>query len=230
MSTDIGDFARLSSTITWAVIALTWPPYRSVCHHRQVRRHGLAVASALNGALISLIWWWQFRGGGWFVARCYGQMDGNTDLRNVSKTIEIIVQCLGVALSALSVAYYVTQRVVLLWLYCRGPGRASGTSRKYPTSASTTAKPRRWRRAMVTLCGVIWMVMVFTLMCLALATFVIKKTLAARAAGPSLEENEWGFGQIMAVTVWFPTILDFLLVIRGKTSLQLETLDGVCAD
>jgi hypothetical protein len=70
----------------------------------------------------------------------------------------------------------------------------------------------RW---VVALSVVAWLVMVFALMYLTLATFILKRTLTALAAGPSLEENRWGFGQVMALTVWFPTGVDFILVIRG---------------
>lgn len=219
----ISDFAHLSSAVTWSVIALTWPLYRPTCHHRKARGLGLVVASVLCA---SLMWWERgysrSRDGGIFEYLCYQQLDGNTDLRISSATMSKIVQYLTGSLTGLCLAVYLGHYAAKMYYRCRlgVQSRSEGSGHKLYQTAPTTPRVSKGRsgipRWVVGLSVLSWMVVVFALMYLTLATFVLKRTLTALAAGPSLEENRWGFGQVMALTVWFPTGVDFILVIRGE--------------
>jgi hypothetical protein len=61
-----------------------------------------------------------------------------------------------------------------------------------------------------------WCVLLFMLMYIALGSFAAKRAITSEAAGPTLEENQWGFGQVMAIATWLPTVLDFAIVAQGK--------------
>jgi hypothetical protein len=68
-------------------------------------------------------------------------------------------------------------------------------------------------------------------MYLSIVTFIFKRDLTALVAGPSFEENYWGFGQVMSLAVWFPTGMDFLLVVRGNLrALKYRLPRGVDVD
>ena len=99
----IGHFSRLSSIVTWSVVALTWPLYRRGCHHRQSCAWGLAIASAL---CMTLVWRWRnIHYQGVFEMMCYDRMDGDTDLRTVSRIIWLVVELLAFSLTGLFLAY-----------------------------------------------------------------------------------------------------------------------------
>ncbi|KAK0648508.1 hypothetical protein B0T16DRAFT_408322 [Cercophora newfieldiana] len=53
-------------------------------------------------------------------------------------------------------------------------------------------------------------------MIVSLISFALKRDMTAEVAGPSLEESKWGFGQVMALTTWLPTVADFVLVFQGN--------------
>jgi hypothetical protein len=217
----IGDFARLSSAVTWSVIALTWPLYRPTCHHRRARGLGLVVASVLCGMLM----WWSPAGGSRYPSTfeylCYEHQDGNTDLRTSSVIMGWIVWYLTGSLTGLCLALYLGHLAAKIYYRYRSKVQSKGLASELEVYQIPSAAPRmskgsgilRW----VTILSVVaWMVVVLALMYLTLATFILKRYLTAFAAGPSLEENRWGFGQVMALTVWFPTGVDFILVTRGK--------------
>ena len=46
--------------------------------------------------------------------------------------------------------------------------------------------------------------------------FALYRHRLAKFAGSSYVEDEWGFGQILAVLTWVPTIVDFLVVWKGS--------------
>jgi len=41
---------------------------------------------------------------------------------------------------------------------------------------------------------------------------IIVRLSISTTAGPSLEEGQWGVGQVMALVTWLPTVMDFILV------------------
>jgi len=53
-------------------------------------------------------------------------------------------------------------------------------------------------------------------MYLSLVVFAMRREVTSEVAGPSLEENKWGFGQVMAMAAWLPTLLDFVLIAKGE--------------
>jgi hypothetical protein len=74
----------------------------------------------------------------------------------------------------------------------------------------------RWRWRVV--CAVAWCVALGLGMIVCLVSFALKREMTAEVAGPSLEESKWGFGQVMALTTWLPTVVDFLLILKGECS------------
>lgn len=50
-----------------------------------------------------------------------------------------------------------------------------------------------------------------------LAFVVLYRYKISSVSGVSFQENEWGFGQVLAILTWLPTILDFGMVWKGKT-------------
>ena len=52
----------------------------------------------------------------------------------------------------------------------------------------------------------------FVFMWTTLAIFIMLRREIADIAGASIQEREWGFGQILALVTWVPTALDFIVV------------------
>jgi len=182
------EFARVAPSLTWAIISLTWPLYVPICRHRTARWLGLFTMAIVYGYLVLTV-------GG----------DRNTafefDCLKLSGTPETMVQ---------HMSQYVLGSFALLFAFvyfcycirlCYRPRRS--------------AQATRWPRWVVGLTTV-WCITMFALMHLSLVTFSFQRTTISWSAGSSLEENKWGFGQVMALTAWFPTVLDFGLVFRGE--------------
>ena len=88
-----------------------------------------------------------------------------------------------------------------------------------PLLLSLLHQPRkRWYSlSMIALLAFCWL-MSFVCMWIHLVDFAMLRLDVAKRAGPSLEEGQFSFGQILALATWAPTILDFIVVWRGKCS------------
>ncbi|KAK0622469.1 hypothetical protein B0T14DRAFT_563918 [Immersiella caudata] len=216
----INDFARMSSAVTWSAIALAWPLYRPTCHHRRARGFGLFIASALCAALMWCEWdnspyGYANHEGSTFEWLCYQKHDGSTDMRITGETMGVIVVYLTGSMTSLYVALWLGLWALGVYYRLRPSTPSAVYQAPSPASSSSTQSPRkRWTRGILVM---VWMVVAFTLMQLSLVAFIFKRAMTAVAAGPTFQgENRWGFGQVMSLAVWFPTAMDFLLIIRGN--------------
>ena len=102
--------------------------------------------------------------------------------------------------------------VICRWAIARmtKPSRVSGSSQ-----APKRRRGKKFRR-FITGCTTLSSVVLFSLLYISLAVIGIKRATTTKAAGPALEQDQWTFGQVMAMATWVPTFLDFVLVVRGE--------------
>lgn len=62
----------------------------------------------------------------------------------------------------------------------------------------------------------IWYLWFFVTMWINLAHYIILRNAVSDMAGETLQENSWDSGQVMTLSTWLPTVIDFALVFRGK--------------
>jgi hypothetical protein len=176
----INDFARLSSAVTWSVIALTWPLYRPTCHHRRARGFGLFIASAL----CSVLMWWGWdnsaygygdHDGSTFEWLCYQKQDGNTDMRTSGRTMGDVVVYLAGSMTLLCVTVWLGSRALEAYYRVRPPARSTVYQQPPPTKSlgSVRSSRERWT---IGILAIAWMVVAFTLMHLTLVAFIFKSS------------------------------------------------------
>jgi hypothetical protein len=61
-----------------------------------------------------------------------------------------------------------------------------------------------------------WCLFIFMVMHVSVVGFSVDRAVAAEAGGPSVQDNTWGFGQVMALATWLPTFLDFFITLHGE--------------
>ena len=80
--------------------------------------------------------------------------------------------------------------------------------RRLPPGLRTDASVRRGKIVALTIWGGLFAFLIYT----SLVNIALIRISTSELAGPSWQENKWGFGQVVAVTAWLPTIFDFALV------------------
>ena len=80
--------------------------------------------------------------------------------------------------------------------------------RRLPSGLRTDASVRRGKIVALTIWEGVFAFLIYT----SLANIVLIRISTSELAGPSWQENKWGFGQVVAATTWLPTMLDFALV------------------
>jgi len=71
----------------------------------------------------------------------------------------------------------------------------------------------------------VWCSISLVVLLVLLAIFVRYRSSVIAIAGSSVTELQWGFGQVLAVATWLPTLLDFSVILKGKRSpFHLEVL------
>ncbi|KAK4203896.1 hypothetical protein QBC40DRAFT_250740 [Triangularia verruculosa] len=63
---------------------------------------------------------------------------------------------------------------------------------------------------------VLWYIVFFVMMVIMLMDYHVVRQKVSEIAGPSLQEQEWGFGQVMALSTWVPAVLDFAVILTGN--------------
>jgi hypothetical protein len=212
------EFTRLSASISWSIIASTWPLYAPICRYPKVRWIGIWLATA-GYIIISATVMVRGRGEGTvFELGCLDAYKARSGVRmTVGDMVEMVVmgmQLLGWVFSCLYLwkgIWWIAARRVLE----RGRvGEGTGVGRWPWVSKRDSVWRRRWR----VVCAVVWCAFLGFGMIVCLVSFALKREMTAEVAGPSLEESKWGFGQVMALTTWLPTVVDFLLILKGECS------------
>lgn len=204
------EFTRLSASISWSIIASTWPLYASTCPHPMARWVGVWAATTASAIISSSTLVLRRLDRTEFETSCLCTYATHSNLRQMALEMS---NAAPFGLQALTLLFSCVYLWKAIWDLVR---------RKWAKKKSATAWPllsnrdniwrRRWRIA----CATIWCVLLYLLMIVSLISFALKREMTAEMAGPSLEESKWGFGQVMALATWLPTVADFVLIIKGK--------------
>jgi len=209
-----GLFVSVAAQLSTVVLIVTWPFYFPACKHPQYRWLGLAIVCALCIAAVVL----QVPATGHRPDIIYS--DFETHCFNSYKNYQAYHDFVSGSMSPTSLMNLHWVTVVI----------AGGTGSLaiiqfvvfllgLPVS-SVSRFLRRWgwlSRFLDRFLALFWLVN-FGCMWMHLASFVELRSEVASTAGPSLKEGEFSFGQILALATWLPTIIDFVVVWRGKHS------------
>ncbi|KAK4455305.1 hypothetical protein QBC34DRAFT_66931 [Podospora aff. communis PSN243] len=212
------EFTRLSASISWSVIASTWPLYAPICRYPKVRR--IAIWAATVGYIIisATVMAKAKLGVTVFENGCLDSYKARSWAgRTVGVMEEAVVMEMQILGFCFSCWYFWKGmwNVIAARIWRRGRGRERKGAGRWPW---VSRRDSVWRRRGRVLCGAAWSAFLCLGMIACLVTFALKREMTAEVAGPSLEESKWGFGQVMALTTWLPTVVDFLLVLKGECS------------
>ncbi len=210
------EFMGPSTSLTASVLFATWPLYIPSCRHRIPRWIGLL--------LIIGMMMFSFRTASSFTAKqrnslaafdiyCLDLLDeqGNGPLLDVVHVLRPAVFYVIPSFAAVLVIGYLVREVVLRW---RGPDS---------WLLRTLAGLRLQREASGFGYWVLaWCFLLTGFMWAALVYFSFRRALMSFVAGESIQENQWGFGQVLALATWLPTVVDFVLVFANN---QFKALD-----
>lgn len=114
-----------------------------------------------------------------------------------------------------------------VWGRTRSRGRKLGEEKGKTRWPWLSKRDSVWRRRWSVACATVWCVSLGLGMAVCLVSFALKREMTVEVADPSLQERMWGFGQVMALTTWLPTVVDFLLISKGEL---LSLLYGLVLD
>ena len=213
------EFTRLSASISWSIIASTWPFYAPICRHPRARWIGIWAATTAF-MIVSATLTLRSLEGTEFESRCLNAYPARSGMR---RTAVDMANVASMGMQALAMFFRFSYSWRGIWWVARqvlGRTRSNGGRRlgengvaRWPwVSKRDSVWRRRWRVA----CATVWSGSLGLGMVVCLVGFALKREMTAEVAGPSLEERKWGFGQVMALTTWLPTVVDFLLIFKGE--------------
>ena len=235
------EFTRLSASISWSIIASTWPFYAPICRHPRARWIGIWAATTAY-TIVSATLMLKSLKGTEFESSCLDAYAAISGMRRTAMDMANVaamgMQVLGLFFSCL----YLWRGI--WWLVARqvwGRRRRRRTRRRTRSNRGSRRRRRLgeeeeeeekkgvearwpwvskrdsvWRQRWRVACATVWCGSLGLGMVVCLVSFALKREMTAEVAGPSLEEHKWGFGQVMALTTWLPTVVDFLLIFKGE--------------
>lgn len=200
-------FAALNTVIVTSVLLLLWPFYSPLCKDPQSRKVGLifvcllAVILGIRERATPQKWETNFE------LFCFQDNTIHGSRARNSILIGSFYIMVGMAFESIRFVF--------------------GTKK---FSASVSLQDR-----FTTGCGPflasLWSIVPFIFVWYPYGSFIALRWNVSSLAGNSLQENKWGFGQILAIFTWLPTLLDFISVWKGKMipaiffSLQKDNAD-----
>lgn len=204
-------FASLSSDLATAVVIAVWPLYLPTCRHMTVRWTGLCLVCMANVSIATSYW--------------LTGPDSTAKTRDIHLSYEWTCLSMGthhktefwpdaILLAPAFISSLIPMSLLLGYLvivivvfvrYLRGE----------PRPARDSPVVRFVSVSVLYLLPAVSLTM-FTLMWVSLSFLIKHRKIVAEVAGPSLQEGEWSFGQIMAVATWLPTALDFVVIWKGE--------------
>ncbi|KAK3386703.1 hypothetical protein B0H63DRAFT_540712 [Podospora didyma] len=197
-------FLAPSLALTSSVLFAAWPLYIPNCRHTTARWVGLLAILCMLGFLCSTamtddqtpMYMPAFD------LYCMSTYDGSNNVpAQVAEYLRLVAVYGALGMGAALVVAYSLMRVVL---FCWGPSA-------WPLEMLSRVEKKGWLGGWV----LAWCVLLTGLMFANLIYFAIMRYLMFQAAGPSLRENRWGFGQVLALATWLPAVLDFVFVVTG---------------
>ena len=190
-----------SLALSGSVLFATWPLYIPNCRHTTPRWIGLFVILAMLGFLCTAqINDEKFGDMSAFDLYCMNLYDPSDFVPEVAAILKdvTVFGFLGPA-AALVIIYFLRRGVI----YQFG-------EKAWPILLLTKLEAKGmgpWVLA--------WCILPTVLMYAGLVYFALMRYLMFEAAGDSLRENRWGFGQVLALATWVPAVVDFLVIWRG---------------
>ncbi|KAM7210976.1 hypothetical protein V8F06_013632 [Rhypophila decipiens] len=204
------EFTILSMSISWTIIASTWPLYAPICRHPTAHWVGIWAATVAFTIISIVTLSASFKGETPFEESCLRVYAAESEMR---QTAQFMSNQAPLGLQVCGLSFSCTYLWKGIWYLARTRWSKSRLPKK---SRWVSNRDNIWRRRWRIAVAVAWSTALFVLMIICLVSFALKREMTAEVAGPSLEESKWGFGQVMALATWVPTAVDFVMIIQGK--------------
>ncbi|KAM7183003.1 hypothetical protein V8F20_012769 [Naviculisporaceae sp. PSN 640] len=205
-------FASLSSNLATSVVVAVWPLY--LLNRRHVTLRWLVLSGVCTGNAI--------------IAASYLMIgpDSETRRRDIHLSYEWTCLSMGVhhgvefwpntVLIAPALVASLIPVILVIWYFIVALTIIVTKVRRLTTPSLESPVFKATSIAILYILPGICVAM-FTLMWVSITFMVKHRNVVAQVAGPSLQEGDWSFGQILALATWLPTVVDFAVLWKGMS-------------
>ncbi|KAK3988196.1 hypothetical protein QBC44DRAFT_398658 [Cladorrhinum sp. PSN332] len=215
-------FMQPSMALTSCVVFATWPLYLPTCRHTFLRWLALCAVLGMFAFIASVGYWEQRFNQTAFDLFCMNVYPSEPSSDSARASFYTYLRYFGM-FGSLGLCAFLILVYAVVWCWCaflyywkRKEGEpfdrlVASTTWLSPLPSSSPSSNGRVRGALV----LAWCVLFSVVMYACLAYLAVARSVMFETAGPSLKENRWGFGQVLVLVTWLPTVLDFCLIRRG---------------